>query len=178
MKPERIGKIVNHKQKPEDDNVNDSTQNLEMMCIPRNIDIVPTPGFDALGSVQADDSDDIVYESNPKLRRFKAKRSDQLEIVIDVAFLQHIIKTIIENHGVVLSPKDTEDILGYFGECVVKTEHVAVLPRGAEEPRCGCSKKQQQEFMDVVKSVLLNGMKLGTQMPQFVQFLGNLGLSI
>jgi hypothetical protein len=131
-------------------------------------------------SIQATTAELEDFDDNPKLRRFRAKQLDQVEYVVDVAFLENVIKVLIDNHSISITPQDIEAILSPFGECVVKTEHILVKSRGIDEDLncCGCSKKQEQEAVEVVKSIALNGLSLVKHIPDLLGFLGKIGNNI
>jgi hypothetical protein len=119
------------------------------------------------------------FDSNPKLKRFRAKRLDSAEYVVGLAFLEHVIKVLIENHSIVLTPTDTGDILQYFGDCVVNTRIEHCMNRDVDLDDigcCGCSEAQKETAIEVIKSVLLNGLNIAESLPDMVQFLGKLGI--
>jgi hypothetical protein len=111
-----------------------SEQQLDMIC--REVNVLPPPensssdkagrlnlpaldpnGFIKATAIPADDD----LDANPKLRKFKAKRTDQVEYIVDVAFLENVIKVLIDNHNINITPQDIEAILSPFGECVGKS---------------------------------------------------------
>jgi hypothetical protein len=118
---------------------------------------------------------------NPKLHRFRAKRSDELEVIVDVEALTHIIHVLIDNHSIIVTPKDLEDILRYWGDPTVKTELVAVQSRSvpvAGGGCCACTDEQKEEVIETIKSIALNGLNLVKSLPDLVSFFARLGLSI
>jgi hypothetical protein len=180
MKPERIGKIMRVAPKASIDALA-SEQELEMKVIPpieNSIDDIVASG--AKGAIDAGipAADDDLVE-NPKLKRFRAKQLNQVEYTVDVAFMENVIRVLIDNHGITITPKDIRDILAPFGDAVVKTQMIPVESRGVEDLNCcGCSKKQQQEAVEVVKSIALNGLSLVKHIPDLLGFLGKIGISI
>jgi hypothetical protein len=126
-------------------------------------------------------TDDEVLDPNPKLHRFRARRAGSLEVVVDVEALTHIIHVLIDNHSIVVTPKDLEDVLSYWGEPTVKTERVVVQSRGVPVVGggcCACTDEQKEEVIETIKSIALNGLSLVKNMPDLLGFLGKLGLGV
>jgi hypothetical protein len=132
-----------------------------------------------LDAIAPDILGDNVLDPNPKLHRFRAKRSDELEVVVDVEALTHIIHVLVDNHSIAVTPKDLEDILSYWGDPTVKTEQVVVKSRGVSTGHSCCSMTddQREEVVETIKSVALNGLNLVKALPDLVTFLGKLGLA-
>jgi hypothetical protein len=83
------------------------------------------------------DDDDEVLDPNPKLHRFRAQRLDNVEYVADVAFLEHVLHTLITNHSITVTPADIEAMLSYFGDCAVNTRIEHYMTRDVDvEPTC------------------------------------------
>jgi hypothetical protein len=119
-----------------------------------------------------------VFDPNPKLHRFRAQRLDNVEYVADVQYLEHIVHTLITNHSIVVTPADIEAMLSYFGECTVNTriEHVMSRDVDVEPTCCGTTQKQRDEAIEVIKSVVLNGLNIAKSIPSIQQFMSKLGL--
>jgi hypothetical protein len=170
MKQDRIGKVVRAAGPTE------QTQELEMICV----GVAPSPGaLDAMGSVQsAVELEDL--DDNPKIKRFRAKALDQVEYVADCDFLRNIIKVLIQNHNITITPQDLEGIFGVWGDVVVNTriEHFIERDVDIEPGCCGCSKAQQEKAVEVIKSILLNGLNVAKSLPDIVKFLSGMGLNI
>jgi hypothetical protein len=167
------------------------TQELEMVVAP-----LPPPqavchgveppgastfGAGAIGAIQATAPMELEdLDENPKLRRFRAKQLDQVEYVADCDFLRNIIKVLIQNHNITITPLDLEGIFGVWGDVVVNTriEHVIERDIDVEPKCCGCTKAQQERAVEVIKSILLNGMNVAKTLPDVVKFLSGLGLAI
>jgi hypothetical protein len=132
-------------------------------------------------AIELDDileADDEVLDPNPKLHRFRAQRLNNVEYVADVAFLEHVIHTLITNHNITVTPADIEAMLSYFGECAVNTriEHCMTRDVDAEPTWCGTTQKQREQAIEVIKSVVLNGLNSAKAIPSMQQFLGRLGI--
>jgi hypothetical protein len=114
---------------------------------------------------------------NVDLKRFRFHNNDKLDLTVDVKFLRHTIKTIITNHNIITTPKDLEDILSYYGEVYVKTDHQRVLTR-APKKSGGCwSSDEIEQFVDTVTKILIGGVNITKKMPAFINFLSELGIS-
>jgi hypothetical protein len=159
------------------------TQELEMVCR----DCPAKPGSAAElqveppGSIQATAPAELEdLDENPKLRRFRAKQLNDVEYVADCDFLRNIIKVLIQNHSITITPQDIEAIFAVWGDVVVNTRIERFMERDIDvEPKCcGCSKAQQERTIEVIKSILLNGMNVVKTLPDVVKFLGGLGLAI
>jgi hypothetical protein len=150
----------------------------------------PAAGIDPLCSVrevelpEIRDDVDIVfhqpseeYDANPKICKFKAKRADDHEYIVDVDFLVHVIRVIVENHNT-LTPIDVEEMLSGFGEVSVKTQQQTYMTRDVEPGCCGMSATQKEHVMTVIKSVALNGLNLAKHIPDMLSFLTKIGVSI
>ena len=116
---------------------------------------------------------------NVELVRFRGKASEELNIVVDVAFLKHVIKTIMTNHAIISTTKDLEDVLSYFGEVELRCEKQTVLTRAPKKSgMCGCSADEIEQTVDIISKVLVNSVNVVKRVPAFVEFLMGLGLSI
>jgi hypothetical protein len=116
------------------------------------------------------------FNTNPQLRRFRAKRIEEVEFVVDVEFLEHVIRVLIERHNIRVEAEDVEAIMSYFGECVVKTKEERFTTRGVDVGCCG-SKAEQEKAMKIVKSVVVNGLNLVKHVPALLEFMRGIGLS-
>jgi replication initiation and membrane attachment protein DnaB len=116
------------------------------------------------------------FPQNPKLRRFRAKQLSEAEYIADCEFLRNIIKVLIDNHNISITPEDLQMIFGYWGEVVINTKVEHYTTRDPDVGCCGCSKAQQEKAVEVVKSILLNGLNVAKSLPDVVQFLGKLGI--
>jgi hypothetical protein len=133
-------------------------------------DIIATP---------IEEGDNVeVLDPNPKLHRFRAQRLDNVEYIADVQFLEHVIHTLITNHNITVKPADIEAMLSYFGECAVNTriEHCMTRDVDAEPTCCGTTQKQREQAIEVIKSVILNGLNIAKSIPSMQQFMGRLGI--
>jgi hypothetical protein len=181
MKPERIGKIIRVVPKAGIDELASECassrappeQELDMICR----EVEPPENIQATAPAAAEMED---FDENPKLKRFRAKQLNQVEYKVDVAFMENVIGVLIDNHDITITPKDIRDILTPFGDAVVKTQMIPVQSGSVDEDLncCGCSKKQQQEAVEVVKSIALNGLSLAKHIPDLLGFLGKIGISI
>jgi hypothetical protein len=150
--------------------------------------IRPVAGLDALGSSVASDAQElemICHQPEPPPgaapHKFRAKQLSDVEYTADCEFMEHIVKVIVANHSIKITPQDIEDILSYFGEVNVKTQMVEVQSRDVDlDVGCfGCgSAEQKKEAIEVVKSVVLNGLNVLKSLPDLVGFLGGIGVRI
>jgi hypothetical protein len=111
-----------------------------------------------------------------ELRRFR-QNQDVLDIAVDVKFLKLIIKTLITNHHITTTPHDLECILSHYGEVEVKTDKQVVKHRGVKK-KAICSNVDTDEVIDIIQKILVNGVNIVRKIPDFVEFLGELGLSL
>jgi hypothetical protein len=118
------------------------------------------------------------YEANPKICKFKAKRADDHEYIVDVEFLVHVIKVIVENHNITFTPADVEEMLSGFGDVSVKTAQQTYMTRDVEPGCCGMTATQKEQVMTVIKSVALNGLNLAKHIPDMLSFSTKIGVSI
>jgi hypothetical protein len=154
-----------------------ATQELDIIC--REVDIPPPESIHATAMTDPAEADEL--DINPKLGRFRARQMDQVEYTVDAAFLENVIKVLIDNHNITITPHDIEAILSPFGECVVKAQLIPIQSRGVETVGggcCSCSDEQKQEAVEVVKNVVLNGLSLVKHIPDLLGFLGKIGVSI
>jgi hypothetical protein len=134
---------------------------------------VPAPSGDDAASAAPEEE----WEQNPPLKRVRARRIQEAEYIIDVAFLSHIIKTLIEHHGITITPADVETILSYFGEADVRTERQTLKTRGKKKKGGCCSDIEPDEVIEVVKKVALNGLSIAKHIPDLLSFLSSVGIS-
>jgi hypothetical protein len=101
-----------------------------------------------------------------------------LDNVADVALLEPVIRTLITNHSINVTPADIEAMLSYFGDCAVNTriEHYMTRDVDAEPTCCGTTQKQREQAVEVIKSVVLNGLNIAKSIPSMQQFMGRLGI--
>jgi hypothetical protein len=132
----------------------------------------------ALPSAAVSGADCEEFDQNPRLRKFHAKRLEEQEFVCDVEFLRNIIKVLIVNHHISITPQDWEDILGVWGDVVVKTTDRRITSRDVEPTCCGTTAKQKEQILTVVKSIMLNGLSLAKHLPAVVSFLGEIGIAL
>jgi hypothetical protein len=147
----------------------------------------PAAGLDALGSSVVSDGQELEMICHEPERqscaphKFRAKQLSDVEYTADCEFMEHMVKVIVENHNIKITPQDIEDILSYFGEVNVKTQLIQVQSRDVDvDAGCfGCgSTEQKREAIEVVKSVVLNGLNVLKSLPDLVQFLGRIGVGI
>jgi hypothetical protein len=62
----------------------------------------------------------------------------------------------------------------------VRTEHQTILSRDIDlEPTCcGTTSKQKHQIIEVITKILVNGVNIAKNLPEFVSFLNGLGISI
>jgi hypothetical protein len=175
----RIGKVIPR-------SIQSNTTNTNTIHITNVLGEHPTPGIDPLCSLPVVESHELPdipesneeFDVNPKLCKFKVKRMDEQEYVIDVEFLVHVIKVLVENHNITITPADVEEMLSQFGDVSVKTQQQTYTTRDVEPTCCGMSSKQQEHVMSVIKSVALNGMNLAKHLPEMLTFLTKIGVPI
>jgi hypothetical protein len=114
---------------------------------------------------------------NPEFKRFRFRAADQLELVADVNFLRHVIKTLISNHHITTDIKDLNDVLNYYGDVDIKTDKQVVQHRGIKKKGM-CSDVDADEVIEIVEKVLVNSVNIMKKLPDFVQFLSSLGLNL
>jgi hypothetical protein len=119
------------------------------------------------------------FDANPRLKRFRAKRADNLELTIDVAFLKHLIHVLIENHSISISPKDTQCIMSFFDtDCEVRIKKRKIIERSAGEPTCcGTTEYEREVIVDTIHKIIVGGLNVLKTAPQFISFLAELGVS-
>jgi hypothetical protein len=110
-----------------------------------------------------------------ELRRF-CQNQDVLNIVVDVKFLKHVIRTLITNHDITTTPHDLECIMSYYGDVEIKTEKQVVKHRGIKKGMC--TKVDSDEVIDIVQKILVNGVNVVRKIPDFIEFIQSLGLSL
>jgi hypothetical protein len=116
---------------------------------------------------------------NVDLKRFRFHNNDKLEICLDVLALKNIIRVLIQNHNIVTTAKDLEDIISYWGETEIKTEKQAILTRSPKKSGfCGCSDEEIGEFVNTITKISLNGINILKRLPTFIACLQELGLSV
>jgi hypothetical protein len=128
--------------------------------------------------VLRNDGEVEVLTENIPLQRFRKKAESRSDIVVDVAFLRHVIQVLITNHGIITTPRDLEQILSFFGDVDVRRERQVVKTRSAKNKGGCCSDVDVDEVVEIVQKVLVNGVNIIKQMPRFIGFLQELGLSI
>jgi hypothetical protein len=116
---------------------------------------------------------------NVELRRFRQRATIETSFVIDVAFLRHVIATLIRNHNIATTNDDLRDVLAYFGDVELRMEKQVVKSRAPKKSgMCGCADVDVDDIIEVVGKVLVGGVNLAKKMPAFIEFLAGLGLSI
>jgi hypothetical protein len=129
---------------------------------------------DSLTEIQVPDP--LKTSDNIELRRFR-QNQDVLDVVVDVRFLKLVIKTLITNHNITTTPHDLECILSHYGDVEIKSDKQVVQHRGVK--RTGlCTNVDSDEVIDIIQKILVNGVNIIRKVPDFVQFLSELGLSI
>jgi hypothetical protein len=127
--------------------------------------------------LEALDSDLV---DNAKLKRFRAKRADNVEITIDVNWLKHVIHVLLVNHSVTVTAADIHDFMAYFDEdCEIRTRKRKIVERDIEPNRCcGFTEKQREKIIEVIDKIIVSGLNLIKTAPKFIAFLSELGLSL
>jgi hypothetical protein len=139
----------------------------------------PAAGIDPMRSGPVIELPEIEeYDANPKICKIKPKRTDEQEYIVDVEFLVHVIKVIVENHNITITPVDVEEMLSGFGEVSVKTVQQTYMERDVEPSCCGMTATQKEHVMTVIKSVALNGLNLAKHIPDLLSFLAKIGVPI
>jgi hypothetical protein len=119
-----------------------------------------------------------VLAENIALQKFRQRPTKETTFVIDVNFLRHVIKTLLVNHNITTTPQDLDDVLQFFGDVDIRRERQAVRTRSVKKSGVCCSDIDADDVVEIVSKVLVNGVNLVKQMPRFITFLQELGLSI
>jgi hypothetical protein len=119
------------------------------------------------------------FDQNPKLKILKAKRFyDDKQVVIDVGFLIHVIKILIEHYHITICKTDIEEILTYFGTCEVGTKKQIIKTRDVEPATCcGMKEIEIEKIVTIIKKIVLNGCNIAKYFPALVDFLVEIGVS-
>jgi hypothetical protein len=118
-------------------------------------------------------------DQNPRLKIIKAKRfyEDQ-QVVIDVQFLIHVIKTLITHYHITISKTDIEGILAYFGDVEVGTKKSVIRTRDVEPATCcGMKEVNVEKIITTIKKIVINGCNIAKYFPELVEFLTEIGVS-
>jgi hypothetical protein len=138
---------------------------------PKGADIVPGTKQE----IQLESLDE--FPTNPKLKRIHTNKVYDAEYTIDVEFLKHVIQVLIENHGIVLTAGDVKRIVSYFGDVRVKVKKQVVKVRDADVGCCTGS-IDREAVVEVIKKVVLNSLNVVKHIPELVEFLGSIGITI
>ena len=159
-----------------------------VLATPKSDDELKTSTFDPDAEVvetrgarvdMGDDGELEIIHENVPLTKFRERATPKASFVVDVAFLRHVINTLIANHSIVSTSRDLEEILSFFGEVELRRERQVVLKRAPKKSvLCGCSADDVEQTVEMVGKILVNGVNLAKNMPKFLEFLGGLGLSI
>jgi hypothetical protein len=119
------------------------------------------------------------FVENPKLKRFRAKRADKLELTVDVSWLKHVIHVLIANHSITISPRDVHDIMQYFdSDCEIRVKKKRVVERSASEPTCcGTTEQEREVVIETISKIIVSGLNIIKTSPPFIGFLTELGLA-
>jgi hypothetical protein len=117
---------------------------------------------------------------NAKLKRFRAKRADNLELTIDVLFLKHLIHVLIENHSLAITAIDIHDIMAFFdSKCEVRTTKRRVMEREVGEPTCcGTTAHEREVVIETIAKIIVGGLNIIKTAPDFITFLADLGVNL
>jgi hypothetical protein len=143
-----------------------------------NIFITEPPAVAAAEKIETELED---FEQNPKLRVIKAKRFyDDKEVVIDVNFLIHVIKVLIQRYHIIICKKDVEEILSYFGTVEIGTKKQTIKTREVEPASCcgGMKNIDVETIIHIIKKIVLNGCNIGKYFPDLVTFLSDIGVNV
>jgi hypothetical protein len=112
-------------------------------------------------------------DQNPKLKIYKARRFyDNAQVVIDVQFLIHVIKILIEHYHITVTKTDMEAIMSYFGEVEIITKNEVAKTREVEPASCcGMKNVTIEKIIQIVKKILVNGVNVAKYFPDFMDFL-------
>jgi hypothetical protein len=135
--------------------------------------VTPTPTNERVETELED------FDQNPKLKILKAKRFyDDKQVIIDVGFLIHVIKILIEHYHITICKTDIEEILTYFGTCEVGTKKQIIKIRDVEPATCcGMKEIDVEKIVTVIKKIVLNGCNIAKYFPALVDFLIEIGVS-
>jgi hypothetical protein len=118
------------------------------------------------------------WDENPRLKRSKARNLREAEFTIDVAFLRHVIQTLITRHEITITSQDVHDIMAFFGDCEIRTSKRKVVERGVDGGCLCFSAKDTERIIEVVKKVLVLGVNIAKYCPDLMAFLNELGITL
>jgi hypothetical protein len=121
------------------------------------------------------------FNQNPKLKVIKARRFyDDAQVVIDVQFLIHVIKVLIERYRNTVSKEDMEAVMSHFGEVEITMKRGVVKERAIEPASCcgGMREISVDKVITIIKKIVVNGINVAKYFPDFIAFLGEIGVSV
>jgi hypothetical protein len=151
----------------------------------RDIELKPVPPAAAAATPIEQSSLELheieSFDQNPKLKRFKARTLREAEFNIDVAFLRHVIQTLIVNHNITITAVDVQAIMSFFGPVEMRTSRKHIIEREPPEPKCLCfggSERTTDKVVEVVKKVIVQGVNIAKYVPALVEFMTQLGITL
>ena len=126
-------------------------------------------------SVATANTDVLATPVDVEPKRFAVQNYACADFIVSVGFLKHIIAVLVRNHSITTDAKDLNDILSYFGEVdmrVSAVQHRSVKNKG------WCSNVDIDDIVEVVQKVLVNGVNIIKRVPDFVEYLQQLGIAI
>jgi hypothetical protein len=91
-------------------------------------------------------------------------------------FLKHVINVILSNHHITTDISDLRDILSYYGDVDMRTSKEVVKTRGVKKGLCG--NVDVDEVMEIVSKILVNGVNIAKRVPELVEYIQQLGISL
>jgi hypothetical protein len=151
---------------------------------PRDVEHAPVPPAAAATTAVEQSSLELheieSFDQNPKLKRFKARTLREADFNIDVAFLRHVIQTLIVNHNITITAVDVQAIMSFFGPVEMRTSRKHIIEREPAEP-CLCfggSERTTDKIVEVVKKVIVQGVNIAKYVPALVEFMTQLGITL
>jgi hypothetical protein len=135
----------------------------------------PTPEFVRQDSLIVPEA--LRTNDHVQIRHFEAKPEDLFKLDVDVNFWKHVIKILITNHHITTDHKDLSDILMYCGDVDIKAEQQHIKTRSAKNKRL-CGNVDIDEVIEITQKVFVNGVNILKRLPDFIQFLSELGVNV
>jgi hypothetical protein len=98
------------------------------------------------------------------------------DFVVDVKFLKHVIHVILSNHHISTDANDLRDILSYYGEVDMRTSTEIVKTRGVKKHIC--SNVDVDDVIEIVQKILVNGVNIAKRVPELVEYIQQLGITL
>jgi hypothetical protein len=112
-----------------------------------------------------------------ELLRCPVKTQVYDDFVVDVKFLKHVINVILSNHHITTDTSDLRDILSYYGDVDMRTSTEIVKTRGVKKQGL-CSNVDVDDVIEVVQKILVNGVNIAKRVPELVEYIQQLGISL